>query len=49
MKTYIVHVQIHDEEQQVPVMAASLDAANEWAVERYENAGFVVNRVRQKV
>lgn len=49
MKTFIVHVMINGQEQQVPVMAKDLDAADTWAVERYEDAGFVVTRVRPKV
>lgn len=49
MKTYIVHVVINESEQRVPVMATSLDEANEWAETRYEAAGFQVNRVALKV
>lgn len=49
MKTFIVHVMINGQEQQVPVMAKDLDTADEWAVARYEDAGFKVTRVRPKL
>lgn len=48
-KTFIVHVVINGSEQQVPVMAASLDEADEWATARYEDAGHTVNRIRPKL
>lgn len=49
MKTFIVHVLINGSEQQLPVMAKDLDGAAEWAEHRYEDAGFVVTRIRPKV
>lgn len=48
-KTFIVHVVINGSEQQVPIIAASLDEAAEWAEARYEDAGHTVNRIRPKV
>ncbi|UTQ78146.1 host cell RNA polymerase inhibitor [Aeromonas phage JELG-KS1] len=50
MNTYYVHLQFGEDlpETIVPIMADSLDAANDWADETYGQHGIEVTRVRPK-
>ncbi|MGL5565511.1 MAG: host cell RNA polymerase inhibitor [Plesiomonas sp.] len=51
MQKFIVHVQLGEDlpETLVPIMAKSLDEANDWADETYAKHGIEVTRVRPSI